>query len=58
MDKRSPVDQEHYCDTSGSFRALIGQHSKATSSEHGSNPSVVHETLYRMDMLQYTNVQK
>ena len=32
----------------------IGWHSDATSSECGCKPSVVHETLYRMDMLQYT----
>ncbi len=50
-----PVDEAHCCDTSRFFPALVGRHSKATSSEHGCNPTVV-QTLFTMDVSQYNVV--
>ena len=47
------VNEAHCRYTSRSSRVLINQYRKATSSEHGCKPSV-HETLYRMDVLQNT----
>ena len=58
IDAESPggsVDEAHCCDTSRSLGVLISWHNKATSSERGCKPSVECETLYRMDVLQYTN---
>ncbi len=43
------VDEAHCCDTSRSLWILIGQHSKATSSKSGCNPSLVSRLLYRSD---------
>ncbi len=49
------VDEAHCCDTSRSFRALIGQHSKVWVHL----ASVVQQTLYRKDVLQcsYRNLK-
>ncbi len=44
------VDEAHCCDTSRSLQFLIGQHSKATSSEQGCKPALVKQLLYRSDM--------
>ena len=41
------VDEAHCCDTSRSLWILIGQHSKATSSEQGCKPTLVKWLLYR-----------
>ena len=63
-------EEAHCCDTSQSFWALIGQHSEATSSDISATKeyvytwleklfgatlaSVVQQTLYRKDVLQYS----
>ena len=46
----SIVDEAHCCDTSRSLRFLIGQRSKATSSEQGCKPTLVKGLLYRSDV--------
>ncbi len=49
------VDEAHCCDTSRFLRDFVGPHSRGTSGKHGCNPALVHETLYKMDVLQYSH---
>ncbi len=46
----APVDEAHCCDTSRSLRLMIGQHSKAISSQQECNPALVKQLLYRSDV--------
>ena len=49
-EKDGVADEAHCCDTSRSLQILIGQHSKATSSEQGCKPILVKWLLYRSDV--------
>ena len=48
--RRVAVDGAHCCDTSWSLRILIGQHSKAISSQQGCKLAFVKLLLYRSDV--------